>query len=428
MFATTAVQSLYLLIISTKRRLMNYIDLHGYLKELVCYDKDTILIDSSTMLVNCEFESHNFNILPGEKEYFCPKHLVSSSDPYNYENNFGEINHLLDVHDSEVIENRKFRYHIFRPVQAGRSRGVILMLHGFNEKHWYKYLPWAKRLMEQTGKTIILFPIAFHMNRAPQAWSDRRMMYTVSENRRKLFPDILCSTLSNVAISTRLQSKPQRFFWSGLQTFYDVIQLVEQIRTGNHPEIEFDASLDIFAYSIGSLLSQVLLMNNPNGYFSDTRLCMFCGGAVFNRMSPVSKFILDSEANVSLYSFVIEHLESQLKKDARLCHYLGTDHQEGIDFLSMLNYKTRRVAREEKFRTLSKNLLAIPLEKDTVIPAYEVVNTLHGINRDIPVRVQTMDFPYDYKHEDPFPVISSITGQVNEGFDKVFDLASDFLK
>jgi hypothetical protein len=407
---------------------MNYIDLHGYLKNLVCYDKDTVLLDPSTMLVNCEFESRNFNMLPGEKEYCCPEHSVSITDPFNYQNQIGKINPILDVHDSEVIENKKFRYHIFRPVQPGKSKGVILMLHGFNEKHWHKYLPWAKRLMEQTGKTIVLFPSAFHMNRAPQAWSDRRMMYEVSENRRKLFPDVLCSTLSNVAISTRLQSKPQRFFWSGLQTFYDVIQLVEQIRTGSHPEIDADATLDIFAYSIGSLLSQVLLINNPNGYFSGSRLCMFCGGAVFNRMLPVSKFILDSEANVSLYSFVIEHLESHLKRDARLSHHLGTDHQEGIDFLTMLNYKTNRIIREEKFRAIAANMLAIPLEKDTVIPPYEVVNTLQGINRDIPVKVETMDFPYDYKHEDPFPVIPSIAGQVNECFDRVFDLASDFLK
>lgn len=68
---------------------------------------------------------------------------------------------------------------------------------------------------------------------------------------------------------------------------------------------------------------------------------LFCGGAVFNRLSPVSKFILDSEANVALYSFVIEHLESHLKKDHRLHHYLRENHPEG-QFASMINYKLIR--------------------------------------------------------------------------------------
>ena len=104
------------------------------------------------------------------------------------------------------------------------------MLHGFNEKYWDKYLPWAKRLMEQTGKAVVLFPIAFHMNRAPHEWCERRLMHEVSDLRKKTFPDVICSSLVNVAISTRLQAKPQRFVWSGLQTYYDVIRLIRHSR------------------------------------------------------------------------------------------------------------------------------------------------------------------------------------------------------
>lgn len=407
---------------------MNYNQMHGFLKDLVCYEENKIEIDSSTQVVNCDFESLNHKILPGEESYTCPFHNVNVSDPYNYENSTGILNEILDVHDSEVMENKKFRYHIFKPAGSQKSTGVILMFHGFNEKHWHKYLPWAKKLLDATGKTVVLFPVAFHMNRAPHAWSDRRLMFQVSELRKKAFPNILSSTLSNVAISSRLQSKPQRFFWSGLQTFYDVIQLMEQIRTGNHPEIDKQATVDIFAYSIGSLLSQILLMNNPRQYFSDTKVCMFCGGSVFNRMSPVSKFILDSEANVAVYSFVIEHLESHLKHDPRLCHYLSNDHPEGLDFLSMLNYKTMRAAREEKFRALASQIMAITLEKDSVMPAYEVINTLQGVSRNIPVQVHNLDFPYDYKHEDPFPVGCEDQASVNDCFARVFNLASRFLK
>jgi hypothetical protein len=407
---------------------MNYIELHELLKNLVCYDKDSVDIDANTQLINCDFESLNFQILPGEEEYYCSQHQVSFIDQFNYQNKVENLNSILDVHDSEVKENKKFRYHIFKPKGEQRSKQIILMFHGFNEKHWHKYLPWAKRLVDDTGKTLVLFPIAFHMNRAPQEWSERRLMFQVSEHRKKAFPNVINSSLSNVAMSNRLQSRPQRFFWSGLQTFYDVIQLLDQIRGNKHREIDADCTVDIFAYSIGSLLSQILLMNNPKGYFTNTKLCMFCGGAVFNRMSPVSKFILDSEANVSLYSFVIEHLESHLKNYARLSHYLCDDHQEGKDFLSMLNYKTLRSVREEKFRKLSKQMIAVTLEKDTVMPAYEVINTVQGIERNIPVKVYNLDFPYDYKHEDPFPAIASIEKEVTASFNRVMEIASDFLK
>lgn len=407
---------------------MKYQELFQYLKDITYYNSSLVEIDLNTQLINCEFESHHYNILPGEADYFCSSHNINICQPFNHENKIEIVNEILDVHDSEVKENQKFNYHIFKPATPGKSKEIILMFHGFNEKHWHKYLPWAKRLIEKTGKTVVLFPIAFHMNRAPHEWSDRRLMYQVCELRKKEFPNILSSTLSNVAISFRLQSRPQRFFWSGLQTFYDVIQLLDQIRSGEHSVIDADASVDIFAYSIGSLLSQVLLMNNPKDYFSNTKLCMFCGGSVFNRMSPVSKFILDSEANVALYSYVIEHLDSHLKNDTRLCHYLSKDHPEGRDFLSMLNYKTMRIEREAKFRLLSDRMIAITLEKDTVMPAYEVVNTLQGVSRDIPVKVYNLDFPYDYKHEDPFPVVSNNEEKVNEWFETVFTMASNFLK
>ena len=220
-----------------------------------------------------------------------------------------------------------------------------------------------------------------------------------------------------MAISTRLHSKPERFFWSGLQTYYDILQLINQIKSGQQPHIAPTASIDIFSYSIGSLLAQILLMTNPDYIFQHTRLCMFCGGAVFNRMSPVSKFILDSESNVMLYSFIIEHLESHLKNSERLRHYFCNEHPEGINFRSMLNYKTMKQYREEVFNNLRNQIMAITLEKDTVVPPYEVANTLQGSTRNIPVRVEIIDFPYEYKHEDPFPQIENYKNEVNQCFD-----------
>jgi hypothetical protein len=317
---------------------------------------------------------------------------------------------------------------LFHCPERGRARELLLLFHGLNEKDWHKYLPWAHQLALTTGKAVLLFPIAFHMNRALPEWSDHRLMHRVCEQRRKVWPEVVGASLSNVAFSTRLHARPQRFIWSGLQTYCDVVQLLQEIRADQHPLIAPRATVDILAYSVGCLLAQVLMMADPEGLFERSRLCMFCGGAVFNRMSPVSKFILDSEANVALYSYVVEHLESHLRHDPRLRHYLSGDHPEGTRFRSMLNYGVLRKEREAKFRELSPRLLAVALEQDTVIPPYEVINALQGSGRDLPVRVEHLDFPYEYLHEDPFPAQEALRAPVDRSFRQVFSLIAEFYR
>lgn len=159
---------------------------------------------------------------------------------------------------------------------------------------------------------------------------------------------------------------------------------------------------------------------------ADSRLCMFCGGAVFNRLSPVSKFILDSEADVSLYSFVVEHLESHMKRDPVMKEYLGT-HPEGMNFRCMLDYNILREYRESLFRKMAGRMMAVVLKQDSVIPPYEVINTLQGAGRNIPIPVDTMDFPYSYKHEDPFPARTAIASEVESSFSRTFDRFCRFL-
>ncbi len=404
---------------------MKYIDLHTKLKELINYESDEIKIDDSVIVRNFNFESQFTDILPGGAFNHDTYEYCSSTDP-DYEPDI--IQKMLNMSDAQIPENIHFRYHLFRPAGNEKVKGVILLFHGFNEKHWAKYFTWAKTLIDKTGKAVLLFPIAFHMNRAPLSWSDSHQMYAISQQRKKRHPEVICSTLSNVAISTRLHNKPQRFIWSGLQTYYDAIALVESIKANQHSDIASDASIDFFSYSIGSLLAQILMMTNKNGYFSHSRLCMFCGGAVFNRLSPVSKFILDSEANVSLYSFVVEHLESHMKRDELLCTYLSFSHPEGVNFRSMLNYKEFTEFREAIFLSMHSRIYAVTLEKDRVVPAYEVINTLQGEKRDIPIEVDILDFPYAYKHEDPFPALTSIADAVDEAFNNTFYKMCNFLK
>ncbi len=404
---------------------MDYLDLYHLLKRTVTYDCDVITVDADTSVSNLWFHSDHGRFLPGEAAYVCPTHqqVFDQPDP-GLETGFQPG--ILDVQDSRVPENSGFRYHVFHQAREDRAKGVILLLHGLNEKYWHKYLPWAHRLVESTGKAVILFPTTFHMNRAPRQWSERRLMYKISELRIRSFPEVIACSLSNVAISTRLQSKPYRFFWSGLQTYYDIVKLLDQITAGRHPRVRPGASVDILAYSIGCLLAQILLITNPGDALADSRLCMFCGGAVLNRMSPVSRLILDSETDVALYSYAVEHLESHLRNYPRLRHHLGETHPEGVNFRAMLNYGHMRRERETQFRRLSSHLLAIALESDAVIPAYEVRNAVQGAGRDIPVPVEVLEFPYPNQHEDPFPTQESLRVPVDRAFCGVFDRIAAF--
>ena len=398
---------------------MKYIDAYTLLKDSINYTDSYIEIPGVVDIHNFTFTSKNCEILPNDLLDDMPSVL-------NLRNETGIMHEMLGMHDTDVKDNVSFRYHIFSPPNTIKAKKIVFLFHGLNEKNWLKYLPWAKHIVDMTGKTVVLFPIAFHMNRAPQEWINTRLMYEVSNRRKELFPDIIHSTLSNVAISTRLHANPQRFVWSGLQTYNDVIQFMNEYKSGQHPFIASDAEVDVFSYSIGSFLSQILMITNYADYFGKSKLVLFCGGPVFNRLSPVSKFILDSHANVALYSYIIEHLESHLKTDEKLRHSL-CDCPEGISFRSMLNYGVMSDYREERLRAIGERLLAIPLKQDTVVPPYEVINTLQGKYRDIPVKVDIADLPFPYKHEDPFPALEKISDEVDAGFRKIFDPIAQFL-
>lgn len=402
---------------------MQYLDLYNYLKSIENYTDHKIAIDKNLVMRNFTFISKQKELLPGGLENSDDYEYIPAM-PTDYEPDI--IQKMLNKKDAEIPENIEFRYHVIMSSTIPKAKGVILMFHGFNEKYWAKYLPWAKQLADKTGKAIVMFPIAFHMNRAPSLWSDSHKMYEVSQQRKQRHPDIICSSLSNVAISTRLHNKPQRFIWSGLQSYYDIIDFVEDIKSGKHPAIESDATIDFFSYSIGTFLGEILMMSNKNGYFSKSKYATFCGGAVFNRLSPVSKFILDSEANVSLYSFVVEHLKSHMRRDHKLYDYMNRE-PEGINFQCMLNYNTFTTYREKLFHKMSDRFYSIVLQKDEVVPPYEVINTLQGVRRDIPIKVDILDYPYRYTHENPFPVNEKEKDKIDYQFKITFDKIGDFL-
>jgi hypothetical protein len=408
---------------------MTYRTLYYNLKNIDIEKNQRVRIPGTeTETLTFPFQSKSWELLPGTMGYSCGEHNMPFQEKIAEINadDFSAYPAGLKHHDLDIAENRNFNIRIFKKAAQKRSNRLIFLFHGLNEKQWDKYLPWAEKLVERTGSTVVLFPIAFHMNRIPQDWADSRLMNGVSAIRRHHSPSITNSTFANAAISARLQMIPQRFFWSGLQTFYDVVQFSQNVREGNYEFADPHAGFDFFTFSIGSFLGEILVMSNPNDYFSDSKFFMFCGGPTLDRMSPNSKFILDSDATIAIYSFYTERLESELRLDRRIAHYFGGNHIAGNYFKSMLSYQKEKEFREKRFQELHDRIFALALRKDAVIPPNEVLNTLRGDSRDIPVRVSITDFPYSYQHINPFPIAKEIERDVDEQFDKVFETAAQF--
>ena len=362
--------------------------------------------------------------------------LVSSFDPHAGEIslnasgisivNTGFVSDSLPAYhfsgeDQSIKENIEFSYPVFVP--ASESNKLILLLHGLNERSWDKYLAWAYYLASETGSYVLLFPISFHISRAPVSWKDPRTMIRLIRERIPVMGEIRNSSFANHALSRRLAEDPRRFVMSGYQTVDDIIRLVSQIREGSHPVVPATGRINIFSYSIGAFLSEILLMSDSRGYFDGTRLFMFCGGSVFGRMNAESKHIMDSLAYESTCSYYRNDFEEELeRKDSFMGRLVSGP--LGMAFRSMLDPLRFRQQREKLLAAIRDRIFAIPLVGDKVVPPAGVIETLGAGSH-----VDVMDFAYKYSHEKPFPADNNkIAEKVDAAFEKVFIPACRFLE
>ena len=125
---------------------------------------------------------------------------------------------FMDKSDDLITENIRFDYPIFRPAGFTRASSAILLMHGLNERDWEKYACWAQQLVLLTAKPVILFPIAYHINRAPDTWSNPRQLMSWVRVRNEMYkhPDNL--TFANLALSERMTKDPMRFYLSQRET------------------------------------------------------------------------------------------------------------------------------------------------------------------------------------------------------------------
>lgn len=364
--------------------------------------------------------------LPG---YTLQKHKFHSQNSQNLPSYaYSDFLNPMHIKDTRVKENVDFDYFIFKPHTQAKPEKVILLFHGFNEKYWTKYLSWAEYLVLTTNQTILLFPIAFHMNRAPETWANPREILPILKRRQKEFPGNKESSFANLAISIRIHAFPERFFCSGLETYLDILQLINQIRSGNHPCISKKAQIHFFGYSIGALLTEILLMANPYNYFEESKAVLFCGGSIISQSNPLSKYIMDSESTEAFKSYYFIKLENQLEQNNWLKGIMDQSGDAGRYFKSMLLPENNQELREKRFNQLSGQILSLNLKKDKVFTAEEVEKTVKGSAKQIPSRFEVYDFNYPYDHIQPFPLQSEYSTEINRAFNFVFSIASDFVK
>ena len=422
---------------TTKTAVDSYTTLSHTLADLFALDRDRIDVEPATgaaLEIHVrEFLSQNWRVHPAESEDNTdPAFRKVVGDyierlPYSERNFFGR----LQPSDRDVPENLRFRYPVFVPRNGRPARGfdrATVLLHGLNEKSWQKYLPWAHRLAEQTARPVILFPLAFHMNRAPRAWSNPREMIGVSHERKRLFPEIRESSFVNAALSHRIQFAPHRFLTSGLQSYYDITDMVRDIRGGGSDLFAEGARVDVFGYSIGATLTELLLLSDPAGLFEDSRAFLFCGGAVMDRTLPVSKAIIDSAAYDGMVSFFERLMGDAGQALPRSVEVIRAGRWEVEVAKSLLFTDRLRPLRERAMRAVGNRMIALGMMKDRVFPPSGIAESCQTTGGEELIQTAAADPSYDYTHECPFPLDTADHDEVERFFGEVMARAVEHLQ
>jgi hypothetical protein len=387
---------------------MDYTSKYFELKSIFNQNAGKLIVDEDMEIVNLPFNSQGY----------WPKIM-------DEQKNIEDEQLYLGMPDSKFFENNHFIYSIVVPRKKRQYNKAIILLHGLNERYWDKYLPWAYYLALETQQPVILFPIAFHMNRGPVSWNNARALAPLIANRKNKF-DTQSLTFANVALSMRLTDDPLRFLKSGQQTAEDLILLLQQIEQGLIPVFAKGTQTNFFAYSIGAFVSQIMFLANCNDSLNSSKLFLFCGGSFFSEMNGVSKLIMDNVAFNSIKDYYTSSINTALEEN-KLLKSLLTEFPLGKAFYAMLQENNNKVWREERLKSSLKKIYAVTLKNDTVIPALGTEKVL-SFSKKEQSHNEIIDFPYDYSHEVPFPVSGKADRNlVNQNFLHVFSKAREFL-
>jgi len=202
---------------------------------------------------------------------------------------------------------------------------------------------------------------------------------------------------------------------------------MQQISAGSHPVIPAGSQVNIFAYSIGAFLAEIIMMADPQNLFTDSKLFLFCGGSVFSNMQGESKLIMDKLAYDNVYSYYMKHFETEIRSSKGFWEDIISG-KVGMAFRSMIDFSRFREIREKALKRLKEQIYFIGLLNDKIIPVNGITETLSPAISKNGDNIQIIDFPFPYSHENPFPVFKNPSSiDVDNCFEKVFEPACRFL-
>ncbi len=335
-------------------------------------------------LYNIAFTSRNAGFLLGCDAYHCRQHDIRFP---------GEPADPLPV-DAEVPENLRFRYPLLRGSDAVRRYDrVTILFHGLNERSYGKYVPWAFHVWKRTGAPVILFPMAFHINRVPSDWF--RLVPESVAHRKAVEGNDLVHRF-NAIMSERLESRPERFFWGALQTFWDVVDLVRQIRAGDHPHVAPGARIDLLGYSAGGFVALALMLDDTEQLFSDSRAALFATAGAVRDLNLASPLIVDTAAETAMMKMYVRQLDQRFTP--RMHHWID-HHSEARWLRTFCGLRPDRAMLEQRMREIAPRVTGIANAHDEVFPTGAMCNALQGVRRDTGVQVEELHLGI---HENPF--------------------------
>lgn len=337
------------------------------------------------------FESGHNQYLLGHSGYRCEEHCLDFP---------GEAT-VASPEDSCIERNMRFRYPLVREALHGkmptRHRHALILLHGLNERSFSKYIPWAYHLWHSLSIPVVMFPLTFHINRVSPTWASDQMANLVS---RRAIPGNQNVHRFNAVISDRLGNHPERFLWGAIQSFWDIADFVKQVRRGEHAHFEPDTVFDLVGFSAGGYVALTMLLDDPDGLFSDSRCVVFSSGAMVRDVNLSSYLIVDQAAEIALMNMYVKHRQKLC--NPRLLHWMD-HHHEGQWFNCFCGLMPDRRRLDPRLRAIASRVIAIANTNDLVFPSGAVHNVMQGVHRDIPIRVEELDLGI---HENPFAIPS----------------------
>jgi len=313
--------------------------------------------------------------------------------------------------DQNIAENNEFFYYLIKPRKIDRINDVVIISHGLNEQRYQKMLPWALELVKNNF-AVIIFPMAFHINRRPKEWSIKG-----SFNKR---------------VSERLTENPKRFYLGGLQSYFDVMSLVKKIKLIEKEDFyedlfSEDTKVHFLGYSASGYLVLILHLINQDNLFSDSKSVLFCSGASVDFIDPATIYIMSKEASESLFNFY----KSYSMGDTEFNKLYNTE--IGFWFKNIfLNTDNEKL--EEKLNELGKNILVIANSNDKIIKAEGIKRNLKGL-RIIELGLGIHEFPfnnigYEEDYESAVSAIRNNIGTIhfNKEFNDFIQSTAKFLR